>query len=78
MEKVLSAMQGDQKLRARRVLELNGSHPVFQKLRELHQAGETEKVKAYAQLLYAQAQLLEGIPVEDPAAFSAALDQILA
>ncbi len=78
MEKVLSAMPGDQKLRARRVLELNGSHPVFQKLRELHQAGETEKVKAYAQLLYAQAQLLEGIPVEDPAAFSAALDQILA
>ena len=77
MEKVLSAMPGDQKLRARRVLELNGGHPVYRKLRALHEAGEAEKVKAYSQLLYAQAQLLEGIPVEDPAAFSAALDQVL-
>ena len=80
MEKVFAQMQmpDDQKMRAERVLELNGGHPVFKKLQELYQAGEKEQVGMYAQLLYAQAQLLEGIPVEDPVAFSKALGELLA
>ncbi len=79
MEKVFAQMQvpGEQKMKAERVLELNGGHPVFQKLQGLYQAGEKELVGTYAQLLYAQAQLLEGIPVDDPVAFSAALSQLL-
>ena len=77
MEKVFAQMQvpGEQKMKAERVL--NGGHPVFQKLQGLYQAGEKELVGTYAQLLYAQAQLLEGIPVDDPVAFSAALSQLL-
>ena len=51
---------------------------MFQKLQGLYQAGEKELVGVYAQLLYAQAQLLEGIPVEDPVAFSKALGELLA
>ena len=78
MEKVFAQMPGDQKMKAERVLELNGGHGVFRKLQGLYQAGEKEKVGTYAQLLYAQAQLLEGIPVEDPVAFSQALNALLA
>ena len=80
MEKVFAQMQmpDEQKMKAERVLELNGNHPVFQKLQGLYQAGEKELVGVYAQLLYAQAQLLEGIPVEDPVAFSKALGELLA
>ena len=79
MEKVFAQMQmpDEQKMKAERVLELNGGHPVFRKLQALHQAGEKELVGIYAQLLYAQAQLLEGIPVEDPVAFSSALAELL-
>ena len=80
MEKVFAQMQmpDEQKMKAERVLELNGNHPVFQKLQGLYQAGEKELVGVYAQLLYAQAQLLEGIPVEDQVAFSKALGELLA
>lgn len=78
MEKVFAQMPGgEEKLKAERVLELNGGHPVFQKLQGLYQAGEKELVGTYAQLLYAQAQLLEGLQLEDPVAFSKALGELL-
>lgn len=69
MEKVLNAMPTDQKVKADRVLELNANHPVFQTLTKLHQE-DKDKVKVYAELLYAQALLIEGLSVEDPVAFS--------
>lgn len=69
MEKVLNAMPTDQKVKAERVLELNANHPMFQTLTKLYQEDQ-DKVKVYAQLLYAQALLIEGLSVEDPIAFS--------
>ena len=69
MEKVLNAMPSDQKVKAQRVLELNASHPVFQKLREL-QREDSQRLETYTSLLYNQALLMEGLPVEDPIAFS--------
>ena len=36
-------------------------------------AGDTEKIKQYATILYAQAQLIEGLPVDDPAAYTQAV-----
>ena len=79
MEKVFAQMPGgDEKLKADRVLELNGGHPVFKKLQDFYQAGEKETVGTYAQLLYAQAQLLEGLQLDDPVAFSQALGELLA
>ena len=69
MEKVLNAMPNDQKVKAERVLEVNASHPIFEKLSKLY-AEDQEKLKTYAQLLYTQAELIEGMPVEDPVAFS--------
>ena len=76
MEKVLNAMPTEQKLRADRVLEINAGHPV---LKTLHQVYETdrEKVKQYAELLYDQALLIEGFPIDDPVAFSNAVCELM-
>ncbi len=56
-------------MKAQRVLELNPDSPAFA---ALQQAVETDKDKAakYAKLLYAQAQLIAGIPLEDPAGYT--------
>ena len=49
------------------MLELNVNHPVFAALKAAQEAGDTEKLNKYSALLYAQAQLIEGLPVDDPA-----------
>ncbi|MBQ4465653.1 MAG: molecular chaperone HtpG, partial [Oscillospiraceae bacterium] len=67
MEKVLNSMPTDKKVQAKLVLEVNPEHPVFARLTAL--AG-TDKVGKYAKLLYNQALLLEGMPIENPAEFS--------
>ena len=76
MEKVLNAMPNDQKVKAERVLEVNASHPIFEKLSKLY-AEDQEKLNTYAQLLYTQAELIEGMPVEDPVAFSNAVCELM-
>ncbi len=55
---------------ARRVLELNAGHPVFAKLTAAQEAGDTARIELYASLLYDQALLMEGLPVDDPVAFA--------
>lgn len=78
MEKVLNSMPAsEQQVHAERVLELNASHPVFKTLTALFEKNP-EKVKAYAQLLYTQALLIEGLPVEDPVAFSNQICDLMA
>ena len=53
-----------------RVLELNAKHPVFEKLVAAKEADDTEKLSLYAELLYDQALLVEGILPADPVAFA--------
>lgn len=69
MEKVLNAMPTDQKVKAQRVLELNFEHPVFERLSQL-QHSDVEKAKSYVSLLYQQALLIEGFPIENPVEFA--------
>lgn len=69
MEKVLNAMPTDNKVQAKLVMEINPEHPVFERLTALHNTDD-EKLKKYSQLLYNQALLIEGMPVDDPVAFS--------
>ncbi len=76
MEKVLNDMPGSQKVKAERVLELNGGHPMFEKLVALW-PDEKEKLTTYAQLLYDQALLIEGLPIEDPVRFSNAVCELM-
>ncbi len=76
MEKVLNAMPAGEKVKAQRVLELNPNHPVFQKLQALRES-DGEKLKLYAELLYDQALLIEGIAIADPVAFSQKICEIM-
>lgn len=76
MEKVLNAMPAREKIKAKRVLELNGEHPIFQRLCQLYQS-DKDRLKLYGEILYDQALLIEGISLDDPADFSQKLCQIL-
>ncbi|MCR5072725.1 MAG: molecular chaperone HtpG [Clostridiales bacterium] len=67
MEKVLNAMPTENKLKAERILEINSEHPVFEKLKALHESGDKQKLKDLSDVLFVQAQLIEGILPEDPA-----------
>ncbi|MDO4553463.1 MAG: molecular chaperone HtpG [Bacillota bacterium] len=72
MEQVLNAMPAEEKVKARRVLEVNGGHPVFEALVRMEEK-EPETVDVWAGLLYDQAVLMAGMPLEDPAAFAGAV-----
>lgn len=71
MEKVLNSMPQNEnnKVTAEKCLELNASHPVFGKLKELY-ASDKDKLTEYTKLLYSQARLIEGLDVEDPVEFA--------
>ena len=77
MEKVLSKQPGSEGVKSDKVLELNVNHPVFAVLKAAQEAGDTEKLKKYSALLYAQAQLIEGLPVDDPAAYAEAVCSLM-
>ena len=66
MEKYMSKMEGGQPMKAERVLELNADSA----LKKAVEAGETDTVAKYSKLLYAQALLLAGLPLEDPAEYA--------
>ena len=64
MEKVLNAMPSGGNVKAIRVLEINANHPIFQTLQTLFEH-DKDKLKSYTNLLYGQALLMEGIPIEE-------------
>lgn len=69
MEKILQAMPNNQNVKADKVLEINVNHPVFESLKAAL-ASDEEKLALYTNLLYNQALLIEGLPIEDPVAFT--------
>lgn len=76
MEKILKAMPNSQDVTAEKVLELNTEHPVFQSLKEAF-AGDKAKLDLYTSLLYNQARLIEGLPVEDPVEFAKGICKVM-
>ena len=80
MEKVLGSMpgaEGEMAPKSQKVLELNGEHPVFAKLKALQEAGDKETLGRYADILYNQALLIEGLPIEDPVAYAQAVCELM-
>ena len=69
MEKYFSVVQPDLNMKAQRILEVNVEHPAFLAL-ETARVTEPEKAKKYAQILYNQAALIAGLPLEDPSAYT--------
>ena len=80
MEKVLSAMPDEQAhtAKAAKILEINASHPIFEKLKKLYAEDKKDTVAEYADILYSQALLIEGMPIEDPVEFTNKLCTIMA
>ncbi len=71
MEKILSQMpEVGEEAKSERVLEINAQHPIFATLKAAQDAGDVQKVELYAALLYNQALLVEGMPVDDPVEFA--------
>ena len=77
MEKVLNSLPNAGDVHARLVLEINESHPIAEKLRALMQS-DPDKVKDYAKVLYAQARLIEGMPIDNPTEISSLIRSWLA
>jgi len=82
MEKYFKSMQGRQdggmfgEMKAERVLELNATHPSFAALKDAFE-NDKEKAAKYAGLLYGQALLTAGVPLEDPPEFSELVNNLL-
>ncbi|MGS2778504.1 molecular chaperone HtpG [Robertmurraya sp. GLU-23] len=69
MEKVLQAMPNSQNVKADKVLEINVNHEVFASLKDAF-ANDKDKLALFTGLLYNQALLIEGLPIEDPVEFT--------
>lgn len=71
MEKVLNSMpqNGDNKVKSEKALEINASHPIYEKLKKLYES-DKDTLKIYTSLLYNQALLIEGMSIENPLEFS--------
>ena len=69
MEKYFQSVQPDSTIKADRIMELNVDHPVFQAL-ETAVTADPDKAKKYAELLYSQALLIAGLPLEDPSGYT--------
>ncbi|MBQ2474521.1 MAG: molecular chaperone HtpG, partial [Ruminococcus sp.] len=69
MEKYFNSVQPDSGMKAQRVLELNLGHASVQKMESLIQT-DIDKAKKYAEVLYCQALLIAGLPLENPSAYT--------
>ncbi|OPH54673.1 molecular chaperone HtpG [Paenibacillus ferrarius] len=69
MEKILNAMPNNPNVKAEKVLEINVHHEVFASLKDAL-AKDKEKLNLYTALLYNQALLIEGLPLQDPVEFT--------
>ncbi|MGN0500118.1 MAG: molecular chaperone HtpG [Ruminococcus sp.] len=69
MEKYFNSVQPDSGMKAQRVLELNMSHPAVKAMEGAVQT-DIEKAKKYAELLYSQALLIAGLPIENPGEYA--------
>ena len=71
MERYFKSMPGaPSDIRAIRVLELNANHHAYQTMKEAFDTGDKDKAARIARILHAQALLIAGEPLEDPAAYS--------
>ena len=76
MEKVINAMPTDEKVKADTILEINEKHPIVDKLKELYN-NDKDELKKYTKILYSQARLIEGLPIDNPTEISNLICEII-
>lgn len=69
MEKYFNSVQPDSGMKAQRVLELNMSHSAIKTMQSLIET-DIDKAKKYAEVLYSQALLIAGLPLENPSEYT--------
>ena len=69
MEKYFKNFQTPMPVKADRILELNTAHPAVQAM-EQAMTSDREKAEVYAKLLYDQAMLIAGLPLENPSEYT--------
>ena len=69
MQKVLNALPNDNKVNAKMILEINEAHPISKKLKTLYET-DKEGLEKYTKILYSQARLIEGLPIDNPTEIS--------
>ena len=79
MEKIINSMpnDGSENVHAKTILEINEEHPISDKLKELYKEGKLEEVNKYSNILYNQARLISGLPVENPNELTEMICEIL-
>lgn len=77
MEKLYAAMPNGQTVKAQKVLEINKNHPVYEKLEALYKEENEDALKDYTNLLYQQARLIAGLPVENPTDFARSISALM-
>ena len=70
MEKVMNAMPTNNEVKATMILEINEEHPIAHKLKKLYKKEKNDELKEYSKILYAQARLIEGLPIDNPTELS--------
>ena len=65
MEKVLNALPNDNNVKAKLVMEINENHPIANKIKALYNE-DKKALENYTKILYSQARLIEGLPLENP------------
>ena len=77
MEKVINAMPTDEKIKAETVLEINSKHSISDKLKSLYKDSK-EELEKYTKILYSEARLIEGLPIENPTELSNLICEVIA
>ena len=77
MQKVFDAMPNDMGIKAQQVLEVNEKHPIANKLKDLY-ANNKEEFDKYTKILYAEAKMIAGLPIDNPTEISSLICEVIA
>ncbi|MBO6194726.1 MAG: molecular chaperone HtpG [Bacilli bacterium] len=76
MEKVINAMPTDETVKAESILEINENHPIKDKIIDLYNNNK-EELEKYTKILYSEARLIEGLPIDNPSEISSLICDII-
>lgn len=77
MQKVFDAMPNQTGIKAKLVLEINEKHPIVEKLQDLYEK-DKEAFSKYAKILYSEARMIAGLPIENPTEISTLICEVIA
>lgn len=69
MEKILSQMSNNEDVKAKKILEINPNHKVFETLKDAEK-NDKDRLKLLTGILFDQARLIEGLPIDDPVQYT--------